>query len=174
MTPDLERFLRNSHIYARLVEQILEQGYLRQASGDALTFDQLNILKFLARPGPSLVKDVARFIDASYPAASKAVTRLEKKKLVTCVRYGPDRRAELVEVTPKGRKLIQRYERLKQTRLKSALRGKELGDISRGLERAIALLMRERSVAGNPCLGCGAYYAKSCVVRAHGQACRCE
>jgi DNA-binding MarR family transcriptional regulator len=168
---DIERFMRDAHILARLVEQILERGYLERASRDSVTFDQLNILKFLARPPRKLVKHVAGFLSASYAAASKAVDRLEAKGLVTCATYEKDRRAETVDVTPKGHRLIRTYERYKRARLKAALRGESSDQLAEGLERVIVALMRERTVTGNPCLGCGAYYAEQCVSRAHGHPC---
>ncbi|MBI2931672.1 MAG: winged helix-turn-helix transcriptional regulator [Planctomycetes bacterium] len=170
----LERFMRDAHILARLVEQILERGYLRRAAPDDVTFDQVNILKFLSRPQPVLVKHVAAFLNASYAAASKAVTRLEKKGLVQTEPYGPDRRAEVVEVTPEGRRIIRAYERYKQARLKSLLAGHAPDRLAKGLEAVIAVLLRERGIAGHPCLGCGAYYARRCVSREYGQPCpRC-
>lgn len=174
MNATLERFLRNSHIFARLVEQLLEKGYLQSAAGGAVTFDQLNILKFLDRPGPSLGKDIARFLNASYAAASKAVSRLERKKLVVTETDARDRRAQIVSVTAKGRALIRAYERLKRRRLATLFHNGEMESLTEDLERGIAILLRERGVVGNPCLGCGAYYANACVVREHGQTCRCE
>ena len=171
MKPEVERFLRDAHIFARLVEQILEDGYLRQSSGDKITFAQLNILKFLDRPGPMLIKHVAGVLSASYAAASKAVTRLEKKKLVRCATLPTDRRAEAVDVTARGHALIRDYERTKESRLRQILRGQSPDRLSKNLEEIIALLMRERAVTGNPCLGCGAYYAPECVSRAHGHPC---
>ena len=70
--------------------------------------------------------------------------------------------------------MIRAYERLKRRRLGALFHNGEMEVLTQDLERGIAILMRERSVVGNPCLGCGAYYAKACVVRAHGQTCRCE
>ncbi len=175
MHEELKRFLRDSHVFARLVEQVLEAGYLRSAVQDSVTFDQLNVLKFLARPGSvPLVKDVARFLNASYAAASKAVGRLRKKGLAKTTRSSEDGRAELVEVTPLGAALVRKYERLKARRLEALLAGEDLPRISEALERAIALLLRERAVAGDPCMGCGAYYSDRCVVRTHGFPCDCK
>lgn len=171
MKQELERFLRNSHIFARLVEQVLEEGYLAQSAGTKLTFGQLNILKFLARPGRKLIKDVARFLNASYAAASKAVTRLEKKRLVKTTTWGEDGRAEVVHLTPKALGLMKDYERVKEERLLAVIRGEDIEFIARGLEQGIGLLLRERAVAGNPCLGCGVYYSPTCAARLFGKNC---
>lgn len=173
MAGDLERFLRSAHIAARLVEEVLEHGPLRARGGPALTFPQFNLLKFIARPGKVRSRDVARFLNASGAAASKAVARLERKRLVRSVPDPSDRRSARIELTPAGSGAIRRVERLKRDRLKPLFGGEPPERFAEGLEAVIRLLMRGRGAAGNPCLGCGAYYARECVVRAHGQACSC-
>lgn len=170
---DLKRFMSNAHIFARLVENVLEWGYLREAVGTAVTFDQISILKFLTRDQRSHVKDVAGFLNASYAAASKMVSRLVKKKLVHSVTFGEDRRAELLTVTPRGQALIDKYEAVKVRRLTRLLRDENLDSLSGGLERAIDAVLKDRPEVGNPCLGCGAYYAPECVAREKGQDCPC-
>lgn len=168
------RFLRDIHVVARLVEQTLEEGYLKLAAGDRVTFGQLNILKFLARPGTFFIKDVARFLNASEAAASKAVSRLEARGWVTHRPHGADRRAEVLRVTARGRALIRHYEKLKAARVRALLEGENVEALAQGLERAIAVLMKERGAIGNPCLGCGAYYSSHCIVRALGHYCPCQ
>lgn len=168
------RFLRDIHVVARLVEQTLEEGYLKLAAGDRVTFGQLNILKFLARPGTFFIKDVARFLNASEAAASKAVSRLEARGWVTHRPHGADRRAEVLRVTARGRALVRRYEKLKAARVRALLEGENAEALAQGLERAIAVLMKERGAIGNPCLGCGAYYSSHCIVRALGHYCPCQ
>ncbi len=171
MKADLERFLRNAHIFARLVEQVLEDGYIAKSVGAKLTFGQLNILKFLARPGRKLIKDVARFLNSSYAAASKAVSRLERKKMVRTTPWGEDGRAEWVQLTSKAVELVRTYEKVKAERLQAVVRGEDVEFIAKGLEQGIGLLLRERAVAGNPCLGCGVYYSQSCAARLFGKSC---
>ncbi|MBI2899786.1 MAG: winged helix-turn-helix transcriptional regulator [Planctomycetes bacterium] len=170
---DVQRFLRNAHILARLVERVLEIGYLKQASGDALTFDQVNLLKFLARPRKFRVKDVAHFLNASHPAASKAVSRLARKGAVHLSTDPDDRRAERIRVTPRGQRWVDGYERTKEARIHNLMKGRNPRQLAEGIERVIDALLLERSVVGNPCLGCGAYFGEECVVRAHGQTCNC-
>src|SRR3990172_3780901 len=134
---DLERFLRNVHLLARLVHQVLETGYLKKVSPNGLTFDQLNILKFLSRPSPCLVKDVSFFLNASYAAASKAVTRLEKKGLIRKRTLGSDRRAEGVEVTSSGHSYVPKYEKVKSERLAVLLKDSDVVALADELEKVI-------------------------------------
>lgn len=169
-----QRFLRNAHILARLVEHVLENGYLREATDDAVTFDQINIIKFLANRRISLVKDVAHFLNASYAAASKAVSRLSRKGMITTATSTADRRAEELTVTAKGKQMVTRYERLKAKRLDELLKNHDVGALSAGLEQTIAILSRDHQIAGDPCLGCGAYYSQECIGRELGYNCRAD
>jgi len=173
MAEDVERFLRGAHIAARLVEEILEHGPVRAGAGAPLTFPQFNLLKFIARPGNVRSRDVARFLNASGAAASKAVARLERRRLVRFLPDPLDRRSARIMLTRAGEAAIRRVERIKRERVKLLLRGGSPGKLAEGLEELIRVLMRGRALAGNPCLGCGAYYARECVVREHGQPCSC-
>ncbi len=174
MSETRNRFLRDVHIIARLVNQTFEEGYLSRVSVEGLTFDQLNLLKFLGQPKTLMVKDVTYFLDASYAAASKAVARLERKGLVRKTTLGSDRRAEIIELTPKARGIVRRYEKLKADRVSALLEGQDVDGLCTHLEKTIELLLKERAVAGYPCLGCGAYYTKNCFIRAHGLPSRCQ
>lgn len=167
------RFLRNAHLVSRLVDQVLERGYLRKAAAGDLTFEQLNLLKFLGRPATTITRDVSRFLDASMAAASKAVGRLTAKGLVRRKPSGTDRRCEVLEVTAKGRELVRRYETLKAGRLRKILGTTEADRMAGALEEVVELLLSERPLAGNPCLGCGAYYSQTCMIRARGLPARC-
>lgn len=174
MSAELNRFLRDAHVLARLVERILEDGYLREANGDKITFGQINLLKFLTRPGPNLIGDVARFLNASYAAASKAVTRLEKKGCARSTVSKQDRRAQNVKVTARGHAMIKKYEKVKTHRLTALLGAENPEALSQGLENVISILIRERGAAGSPCLGCGVYSETECVVHQYNQACPCR
>ena len=83
-----------------------------------------------------------------------------------------DRRATLLTVSHKGRRLVQRYEELKSRRLTPVLEGfspDELASLSDLMERfAVALLEKEKP-GGDPCLRCSAYIVDACLVgRARG------
>jgi DNA-binding MarR family transcriptional regulator len=171
---DVIDFLRHAHLFGFAVRSVLEEKYLRESVGDGVTFTQLNLLKMIASPGRHYVGDVAHFLDASYAAASKMTDRLVAGGLVRSVRRPPDRRAEALELTPKGRGAIDRYERHKLSCLKAKLKGvsaRELKGMTKVLERLLGIVLEGRDLIQRACLQCGAYYSPTCFVRAAGAEC---
>lgn len=162
---ELIPFLRNSHIFGFLVREIFEDGYLRAARNRA-SFVQMNILKFLALPGQHTINEVARFLSVSQPAASKAISRLKRAKLVETVPLPGDRRFEIIGLTALGKKEIQKYEQLKMARVKklvARLGDAKVREFTQNLGALIQALIQERDFVGNFCARCGAYYAPDCV-----------
>jgi DNA-binding MarR family transcriptional regulator len=175
-SPDdaLLRLLRDSHIFSFLVRSQLEEGYLRESVGASVTFTQLNILKMIATSGRHHVGDVAHFLDASYAAASKLVDRMKARKLIRGTPFAGDRRAEVLELTPAGRGVIEKYEKHKLSKLRQKLRGvgaPEMEKLSGALERLLGLLLEGRDLVQRACLQCGAYYSTGCLVRETGADC---
>jgi DNA-binding MarR family transcriptional regulator len=167
----IARLARDCHILSLLCREVLEDGYLL-ASGADISFSQLNLLKFLQARKARAVGDVMRFLGASYSATSHAIQRLKKKKLVKTGGHPDDRRAQLVSLTPAGRKLVTRYEKTKFTRLARLLSDTPKADLDAwgdSIEKVIDALLREKVITGETCLQCGAYL-DHCIV--HDRRCR--
>lgn len=160
------RFLRGCHLISALSREVLEKGYLRRSGARGISFVQINLLKFIDGPRPRSVGDVMRFMGASFAAASKAVSRLKQKALVRVGRHPGDRRAQIVALTPAGRGIIQRYEKVKFDRVRRLVGGDRgaVGRWSSALEEVAFRLMGERELLSDLCLQCGAYYSDRCLV----------
>ena len=100
-------------------------------------------------------------------------TPRRRKGLIRKRTLGSDRRAELVEVTPAGLAYVRKYEKVKAERIVTLLGDADVAALSDHLETIIEILLREREITENLCLGCGAYYAKGCVVQEKGLSPRC-
>jgi DNA-binding MarR family transcriptional regulator len=165
--PDSFRLFRYSHIFAAAVREILEVRFLREATELPLTLSQFHLLKLMAVNGQHQVGEVADFLGVSPPAATKNIDKLERLGLVIRMPSPGDRRATLLSVSPKGRRLVKGYERLKTARVAPVLEGfepEELEQFSRLLERfAVALLSLSPGGDGF-CLRCAAYLAAGCPV----------
>ncbi len=170
----LYRLLRDSHTFGALVRSLLEERYLREAVGREVTFTQLSVLRMVAGAGRHHIGDVAHFLDASYPAASKLVDRMKLRKLLKGTPFPGDRRAETLEVTPKGRSVIERYDRLKIARVRETLQGvppAELESVCTGIETLITHLLTGKDLAERACLRCDAYYTTACMIHEKGVEC---
>jgi DNA-binding MarR family transcriptional regulator len=134
-----------------------------------LTLSQFHLLKLMFLNGRHQVGEVADFLGVSPPAATKNVDKLEAHGLVVRAPSKGDRRATLLSVSPKGRRLVRRYEELKAARLSPVLakfQPEELRQLSRLLERfSLSLLEKEIPRQGDGvCLRCDAYIQSGCPV----------
>lgn len=163
----LQRFLRLSHIFSSVVREILESKLLGEATPLPLTISQFHVLKLMTMNGQHQVGELAEFLGVSAPAATKNIDKLERFGLVIRTPSKGDRRATILSASLKGRRLVERYEELKATRLAPILADfepEEVEQISNLLERfSVSLLKRERTHRGF-CLRCAAYIETGCPV----------
>ena len=161
------QLLRYSHIFASAVRDLLELKVLREATDEPLSLPQFHLLKLISLNGTHQIGEVAQFLGVSPPAATKNIDKLEGLGLVKRQSSTRDRRATLLASSHKGRRLVQRYDALKQERLEPVLdrfSKRELGQLTRLLERfSLGLIGQEDSGEGL-CLRCSAYYEDVCPV----------
>jgi DNA-binding MarR family transcriptional regulator len=167
---DLFNLLRYSHIFSAAVREVLELKILRETSPDPLSLSQFHLLKLISLNGKHKVGQVADFLGVSAPAASKNIDKLERLGLAARAPSKGDRRATLLASSPKGRDLVDRYEKLKVDRLQPVLRQfdtEELHELTRLLER-FALALIEADTGGEGlCFRCSAYFEDNCPVIHH-------
>jgi len=163
----LQRLLRLSHIFSSVVREILESKLLGEATPLPLTISQFHVLKLMTLNGTHQAGELAEFLGVSAPAATKTIDKLERFGLVIRSPSKGDRRATILSASVKGRRLVERYEELKITRLGPILDDftlEETNQISDLLERfSVSLLKRERTHRGF-CLRCAAYIETGCPV----------
>ncbi len=161
------RLLRYSHIFASAVRETLEVKLLQEVSSLPLTVSQFHLLKLMSLNGIHQVGEVADFLGVSAPAATKNIDKLEGLGLVVRTPSKGDRRATLLSVSPKGRRLVRKYDDRKTARLSpvlEAFRPEEIELFSGLLERfSVSLLNIDSSETGY-CLRCAVYLAHDCPV----------
>ena len=164
---ELHSFLRYSHIFASLVREILEEKILGEVSPAPLSLSQFHLLKLIALNGKHQVGEVADFLGVSPPAATKNIDKLERLGLVARLPSPGDRRATLLSSSPKGRRLVDKYETAKEERLTPVLAGfsqEELRQLARLMERFSLRLLNGEGAEDGLCFRCSAYYEESCPV----------
>ena len=161
------QLLRYIHIFSASVREILELRLLEEASPVSLTLSQFHFLRAITANGGHQVGEVAGLLGVSPPAATKSLNKLEGLGLVVRSPSKGDRRATLLSSSPKGRRLVRKYEGLQFSLLGRVLEqfsSEELDRMTRLLERfSISLLDTEQAGNGS-CLRCGAYIEESCRV----------
>ncbi len=165
-----ERFhgvLRLSPIFSSVVREVLQTRLLEDTTPLPLTISQFHILKLMTFNGRHQVGELAEFFGVSAPAITKNVDKLERFGLVVRSPAPGDRRVILLAASQKGRRLVERYEELKATRLHPILAefsAEELDRFAGMLERvSVAMLKREETPRGF-CMRCAAYIETGCPV----------
>jgi DNA-binding MarR family transcriptional regulator len=161
------QFLRQSHIFSSAVREVLETKLLREATSMPLTISQFHLLKLMLVDGKHQVGQVADYLGVSAPAATKSVDKLERLDLVVRSPSKGDRRATLLSVSPKGRRLVRKYEDLKAERLAPILerfKPEEIESLTELLERFSISLLGEGEAENEFCLRCAGYLAEGCSI----------
>ena len=161
------RLLRFSHIFASVVREYLEVQLLDEVSDEALSLSQFHLLKLITLDGEHQMGEVADFLGVSPPAATKNIDKMERLGLVSRVPSKGDRRATFLEPSRQGRRLVKRFETLKESRLAPVLESfsaKEVKQLAGLLERFSLRLIHAQEPMSQICLRCSAYYDENCPV----------
>ena len=161
------RLVRSSHLFAAVVREVLETGALREACSLPLTVPQFLLLKLMSLDGEHHVGEAAGFLGVSAAAGTKNIDKLERLGLVVRSPSAGDRRATVLSVSAKGRRLVERYEEVKAQRLEAVfadLEDGEMNELSRSLEWFSVSLLGLRVPTRPSCLLCAAYLERGCEV----------
>ena len=159
--------LRYSHIFASVVQDILELKFLQEASPFPLSLKQFHLLKVIALNGSHQVCELASFLGVSAPATTRNIDKLERLGLIVRSPSKGDRRATLLSPSAKGRGLVEKYEGLKADRLAPVLDAfstEELLQFAGLLERFSLRLIGQEDLDTGLCLRCAAYCEEQCPV----------
>jgi len=86
----------------------IEQNAIRSVSGLGLGLSDFAVLKMLLHKGPQPVNIIGRKILLTSGSITAAVDRLESRDLLRRTSDPSDRRSRIVQLTEKGRNLIER------------------------------------------------------------------
>src|SRR6185369_1666960 len=111
-----QRLLRNLHLLRALVAATLEEGGLPPEHGISVV--QMSVLRLVAaRHGtPTALGEIARRLEVSVPAASKAIARLVASGHLRARADRADARRLRVDVTDAGENAIRRFEAARERR----------------------------------------------------------
>jgi len=160
-------FLGSAHVFASAVEDTVEKRLLEEVAGKHLTLSQFRLLMLVALTDARTINDVGLFLGVSNAAASKAVDKLVRRKLLRRTEGQPDRREIRLSLTESSRQLLAAYELKRKRKLTEVFRGFGRDELKRSanlLDRISAGLMDHHNQEG-VCLQCGIYFRNRCLVR---------
>ncbi len=163
----IDDFLGSAHVFASAVNEVVEARLLREVAGDQLTVSQLKLLKLVAMTDAQTIGDVALFLGVSNAAASKAVDKLVRRKLLRRAEGEKDRRVIHLSLTPASRRVLAAYEQAKELVLAGIFQKFSEQDLRRTadlLDQLSADIVQNNG-KDEMCLQCGIYFRERCLVR---------
>jgi DNA-binding MarR family transcriptional regulator len=166
-TEMVNELVGSAHIFSSVIEELMAEQ-LRDVAGDRLTFGQLKLLKLVSMTRAASLSDLAAFFGVSVAAASKAVNRLVGRGFLERSEAPDDRRAIALSVTREGGRVLARYNRARDRKLRKVFDGVEPTALSRITELLDRLSASTVDLEENPeeiCFRCGIHFRKQCLLR---------
>jgi DNA-binding MarR family transcriptional regulator len=160
------QFLSSARVFAWSVREVLERITLREVAGDKLTFPQLKLLYLVAHTDEhTTVGDAAAFLGISAAAASMAVEKLVRRRLLRRAEIQGDRRSSQLSLTETSRRLLEAYEASRDQRAAKAFAQfspRELQQTSELLDKLAGVIVQQGADPNQICLQCEIYYREKC------------
>jgi DNA-binding MarR family transcriptional regulator len=164
----ISELLGSVQVFSSAMRDVLEEKLLREAARGRLTFSGLKLLKLVAFTDSHTIGDVAAFLGVSNTAASKAVDKLVRRRLLRRTEAHADRRASELSLTGEGRRLLSAYEAAKDQKLTeifSSCVPEQLGGMVATLDRLSANIVNHTANPHELCFQCGIYFREKCLLR---------
>src|ERR671924_179645 len=106
---------------SRYFFRVMTQCLSDLPEAEDVTPTQYRTLGILTLRGPRNASVLADELGVGRPAATKLVTRLERRKLIHRRRHGTDRRQVILETTDRGKHIVGAVQRCRQRKLQRVL-----------------------------------------------------
>jgi DNA-binding MarR family transcriptional regulator len=163
----VQDFLGSAQIFTSAVHDLLD-AQLREVPGQKLTFAQLKLLKMVSLTEAYTVSNVASFLGVSSAAASRAVDRLVRRRLLDRAEAAADRRAVRLSLTDEGRRLVESYETATNRSLEELFDRfppDELRHTADVLDNLSLSIVDRGNGPGEICFRCGIHFRDRCLLR---------
>jgi DNA-binding MarR family transcriptional regulator len=173
VTPELNNeFLSSARVFAWSVREVIERTVLRELAGQNFTFSQLKLLYLVAHTDTLNISDAASFLGVSPAAASKAVDKLVRRRLLRRAETQEDRRTSQLSLTETSRKLMDAYIAARDLRARavfSQFSADELRRTSEVLDRLAGAITSTGTDPNAICMQCEIYFREDCRFKKYGQ-----
>lgn len=154
-------------LFCNVIEEIIAGRVLKETVGNELSKAQFHGLQFVYLHPRCSIKDLARGLGVSHPAAVKLVERIEAKELIQRSPYEKDRRVVQLEVTARGEQVTQDAMHARNKAIDKILQRAGFNgdcDLTACLERFIMASLDDQKDTDGVCLRCGGNHLDDCPV----------
>jgi DNA-binding MarR family transcriptional regulator len=162
---DIDDFIQNLHLFTYLTRHNMEGRFVQFATEKQVSFVQMNLMRVLQQHPGQNVGDVARFMNVSYPAATKTIDKLVRLGFVKRREDSLDRRIAHLHLTPSGKKAVEKYLQHKSEMVRKVLgvygeeKARQLSAHLFDFSRAVVDVI---PIRGGVCMQCGAFDPAHC------------
>jgi len=145
---------------------------LREVAGKDFTFSQLKLLYLVAHTDTLNITEAATFLGVRPPAASKAVDKLVRRRLLRRAETQQNRRTSRLSLTETSRKLMDSYIAARDQRARavfSHFSAEELRRTSEVLDRLAGAITSSGADPNAICMQCEIYFREECRFQQYGQ-----
>lgn len=167
MTDDMVHADRLCRIFCNVIDDLITSRALQHTMGDGVSPAQFRGLQYVHLHPGCCIKDLARGLSISHPAAVKLVERLEAKELVTRSPHEHDGRVVRLVVTASGRKQAGAAINARNRsigRIMRALGNDRSDELLECIEAFIRIALADEKDLDGVCLHCGGKHDDDCPV----------
>jgi len=161
-------FLGSTQVFSTALNDVILEKLLHEVAGEHLTLSQFKLLKLVANTDAHSIGDVAAFLGVSNAAASKAVDKLVRRKMLVRTERTLDRRTTELTLTRRSLRLLAAYDAAKNRKLAEVFRTFSPDDLQRTaeiLDQLSAGIINHNAKPEEVCFQCGIYFREKCLVR---------
>jgi DNA-binding MarR family transcriptional regulator len=160
-----DELIANLHLFTYLTHYNMEEKFIDHVTENQISFLQMNLMRILGLHSGLTVGEVARFMNVSYPAATKTIDKLVRLGYLKRKEDGKDRRIAHLLLTSHGQKLVDKYTTYKDEQMAKVLqhfRDDILNEINDRLLDLSRVIVDELKVSSANCMHCGAFDPSFC------------
>jgi DNA-binding MarR family transcriptional regulator len=164
----IREFLGSARIFTKAVNTVLEEKLLAEILGSQITLSQMQLLELVAFTDARTITEIAAYLNISNAAASKAVDKLVRRKLLARTGGALDRRAIEVSLTEFGSAQLKAFDNARTERLQKLFCDfppDEMRAAATLLDRISATVVSLTAKPEELCLQCGIHFRERCLVR---------
>lgn len=163
----VDDILKAMLVFARTVDNVLEQRAVEHGVGEVLSASKVQILRLLGQRGAQTASQVSRYLGVSKPAVTQLIDVMVASRVVSRKTATEDRREIRLQLTKKGRESFQAIRRSQRHYVRNSLRnvsGARADAWIKSIHEVSESLARADDAFEHFCAQCGAHEDGTCVL----------
>lgn len=170
----IEQFIRNLQLISFLTRHYIEGDFVKEVTDKPISFVHMNLLRILDQYPGRTVGDIAKFMNVSYPAATKTIDKLVRLGFLRRREDSRDRRIAHLHLTTSGKRMVEKYLHLKHDQIEQIMNDFGIEDafiLSEHMNRFARCIVNRIPIRAGVCMQCGAFSPVECASTSSEKTC---